>query len=155
MHEPFNNTIEHECVILEVPSSSLKLIKVKCLSGGKKERAVRGMERRETDKACSFLLNGEGSQRQRSGGGEGKTEKKKTRREEEGEERWRREVSESKMTNGRHSASFCLSPVLSWRLGLEYKIVKETQREKRREREQKGCYTFFIKYPGPKPHQRV
>lgn len=40
------------------------------------------------------------------GGGEGKTEKKKTRREEEGEERWRREVSESKMTNGRHSAWF-------------------------------------------------
>lgn len=86
------------------------------------------MERRETDKACSFLLNGEGSQRQRSGGGEGKTEgkKKKTRREEEGEERGRREVSERKMTNGRHSAWFCLSPVLSWRLGLKYKIVKET-----------------------------
>lgn len=77
VHEPLSNIIEQECVILEVPSSTLKLIKVKCLCGGKTERAVREMERRETDKACSFLLNGERITEAEIGGGEGKTEKKK------------------------------------------------------------------------------
>lgn len=105
--------------------------------GGKTERAVREMERRETDKACSFLLNGEGSQKQRSGGGEGKTKMKKTRREKEGEERWRREVSGSKMTNSRHSSWFCLlnSAVMEAWIRVqncEGNIEREEERENRR-----------------------
>lgn len=62
-----------------------------CVCGEKRKSSEGNGEKRETDKASSFLLNGEGSQRQRSGGGEGKTEEKKTRREEEGEERGERE----------------------------------------------------------------
>ncbi len=144
----FNNIPGQERVILQLPSSSLKLIKVKCL-WGQKNRAARETERGEVDKACSFLLNGEGSQRKRAGGHEGKREKiKLVRREEEGE------VSGSKVTNGRHSAWFCLlnSPVMEAWIRVQN---CEGNRERRGEREQKGCYTFFITYPGPKPHQRV
>ncbi len=38
------------------------------------------MKRGEIDKACSFLLNGEGSQRKRAGGHEGKREKIKNKK---------------------------------------------------------------------------
>jgi len=47
VHEPFNNTIEHECVITEVPSSSLKLIKVKYCGGKRKKSSEGNGEKRD------------------------------------------------------------------------------------------------------------
>ncbi len=103
----------------------------------RQEQSSEGNWREEVDKACSFLLNGEGSQRKRAGGHEGKREKiKLVRREEEGE------VSGSKVTNGRHSAWFCLlnSPVMeAW---IRVQIVKETERERERERTEGLLYIF-------------